>query len=95
MVTLASSPVTTPVVRKPQRRMTQVVNGFIPILPRNVARTSIPDWNASIPKPIWNSRGSRNGTVLIVARNTVPPVTVSAKVGDSQDGQVQQRLRGP
>ena len=70
-----------PVVRNPHRRITAVVNGFMPILPRKVASTSSPDWNASSPKPIWNSSGSRNGAVLIVTRKIDPPTITAAKVG--------------
>ncbi len=66
------SPFPTRIVRKPKRRSTGVVAGFMTRLPANTASTSSPERNGSIPKPTWNMSGSRNGTALIAIRKSEP-----------------------
>ena len=43
----STSPLPASAWRKPQRRSTQPVNGFMPMLPANTASTSSPAWKAS------------------------------------------------
>src|ERR1700736_3656692 len=79
------SPLPIRTLRNPKCRMTGVVTVFIPRLPAKTASTSSPDLNALSAKPIWKSKGKRNGITLIATRKREPPQIVTANVGIRRD----------
>ena len=81
MVAPLSSALTSSTLRNPKRRRIHEVAGLIPMLANPYQSTSNPDRKGFSPNPSWNSSGSRNGTVLIMLRDTKPPVMLTLKVG--------------
>jgi hypothetical protein len=78
IVAIASTPCQIKVRRNPNRPSTVFVAGFMPRLPANTASSSRPESSGLSPNASWNISGNRNGTALMAARNSTPPLTVTA-----------------